>query len=389
MKPQWLEQERKRKYHKIAELFPLLEGPDYDELKADIAKNGLLEAIWLHPDGSIIDGRNRHRACIETETQPRFRTWSGQGSLVAFVVSLNLHRRHLTSSQRAVIALDVLPLLEREAKQRQVDLSGGNWQAAHSDTNYTENLGEIVTQGLGRSTEHAANLFNTNNRYVKDAKKLQRQAPDLLASVKIGEITIPQAKRELVKRQKKEAQPLPSNKYRVVYADPPWKYGNDGIIGETDHYGHTGRHYPSMTISELCEMGPKVKEMTERNAVLFLWVTSPLLEECFPVIRAWGFKYKTSFVWDKIKHNYGHYNSVRHELLLICTRGSCTPDNVQLFDSVQNIERSDTHSEKPEEFRAIIDTIYTHGKRIELFARKEIEGWDYWGNEDAGQHSAC
>ena len=110
-----------------------------------------------------------------------------------------------------------------------------------------------------------------------------------------------------------------------------------------------------------------------------LSVTSPLLEDSFKVINAWGFKYKTSFVWDKIAHNMGHYNSVRHEFLLVATKGSCTPDNIKLFDSVVSINRTE-HSKKPEEFRNIIDTLYTYGKKLELFARDAAEGWDVWGN---------
>ena len=132
-----------------------------------------------------------------------------------------------------------------------------------------------------------------------------------------------------------------------------------------------------MSIAELCDL--PVADIAEDNAVLFLWTTSPILEECFQVIKAWGFKYKASFVWDKIKHNMGHYNSVRHEFLLICTRGSCTPDVVKLFDSVQSIERTE-HSKKPEKFREIIDTLYTHGNRVELFARQPADGWEVWGN---------
>lgn len=121
-------------------------------------------------------------------------------------------------------------------------------------------------------------------------------------------------------------------------------------------------------------------ELAEKDAVLFLWVTSPLLFDCLPIIKAWGFDYKSSFVWDKIKHNMGHYNSVRHEFLLICTRGSCTPDNPKLFDSVQSIERG-THSTKPEEFRTIIETLYPHGNRLELFARRSATGWQSYGNQ--------
>ena len=77
----------------------------------------------------------------------------------------------------------------------------------------------------------------------------------------------------------------------------------------------------------------------------------------------------------------GHYNSVRHELLLVATKGSCVPDNAKLFDSVQVIERTDKHSEKPEEFRGIVDTLYKHGNKLELFARKQVKGWFVYGYE--------
>jgi N6-adenosine-specific RNA methylase IME4 len=104
-----------------------------------------------------------------------------------------------------------------------------------------------------------------------------------------------------------------------------------------------------------------------------------LLEECFEVIKAWGFKYKSSFVWDKVKHNMGHYNSVRHEFLLVCTRGSCTPDNKKLYDSVQSVERGG-HSEKPVEFVNIINDLYQYGNKLELFCRTPRDGFDVWGD---------
>jgi len=358
-----------KEFHRISNLFPLMEGAEFEELKQDIAANGLREAIWLHPDGSILDGRNRYRACLEVGIEPHFRTWDEKGSLVTFILSMNLHRRHLTSSQRAVIALETLPFLEKEAKER---------QGTRTD------ITEIFPESSGEARHYAAQIAQTNPRYVSDAKKLQRDAPDLLAEVKSGNKTLPQAKREYVKRQRKESPPLPSSKYRVLYADPPWGYSNTwsgGDEGFSDRWTSAQTHYPTMTIAELCDIGPRIKDITEDNAVLFLWVTSPMLEECFEVVNAWGFKYKTSFVWDKVGHNFGHYNSVRHEFLLICTKGSCTPDSDTLIDSVQSIKKSKVHSEKPEEFRTIIDTLYTHGKKLELFARADAEGWETWGNE--------
>lgn len=183
-----------------------------------------------------------------------------------------------------------------------------------------------------------------------------------------------EVERETVHANRPKVAP-PTGKYRILYADPPWDYSDSGL----QQYGHASHHYPTMTIAELCAL--PIKDLAEDNAVLFLWVTSPFLDECFAVVSAWGFSYKTSFVWDKVAHNFGHYNSVRHEFLLVCTRGSCTPDATTLHDSVQTIERSGKHSEKPEAFRTIIDGLYTHGDRIELFAREAHPNWARWGNE--------
>lgn len=254
-----------RPYHPIANLFPLLQGEEFEQLKADIAANGLLEAIWLHPDGSILDGRNRHRACIETGIEPRFRTWKGQGSLVSFVVSLNLHRRHLSSSQRAVVVLDVLPMLEAEARERQATSTGG------ADPQLTETIPEAEK---GEAREQAADLFQTNPRYVSDAKRIQQDAPDLLEQVKGGTLTIPKATRELKKRKAKkkkqarektpEPAPLPVVKsprlivsraedmpevegetIDLIITSPPynlggnnWPMGGNGRVPRTDGIGY-------------------------------------------------------------------------------------------------------------------------------------------------------
>ena len=175
--------------------------------------------------------------------------------------------------------------------------------------------------------------------------------------------------------------PLPlGTKYRVVYADPPWAYGQQqhGAAG-TVQMTTLAHHYPSMTTKELCAL--PVADLAKDNAVLFLWVTSPLLIECSAVIDAWGFAYKASTVWDKVKHNVGHYVSVRHEFLLICTQRSCLPDVRKLPDSVYVEERT-RHSAKPLHFRDLIDTLYPSGKRIELFCRgSTAKGWDAWGQE--------
>ena len=179
------------KFHPLANLFPLMDGPAFDELVEDIRANGLREEIWLH-EGKIIDGRNRYRACKEAGVKPKYRTWDGDGSLVSFIVSLNLHRRHLTSSQRAVIALDVLPELKREAKER---------QGARTDLNIVATLPQC---DAGKSRDQAANLMNTSARYVQDAKAIADKAPDLLDKVRGGELSLPKAKKEVQKRERQQ-----------------------------------------------------------------------------------------------------------------------------------------------------------------------------------------
>lgn len=168
--------------------------------------------------------------------------------------------------------------------------------------------------------------------------------------------------------------PEPIKTYRIIYADPPWSYDTEMPPRGLE----PSAYYPVMELSSICAL--PVAQWAEDNAVLFLWATTPVMEEALQVVRAWGFTYKAQFIWDKIKHNMGHYNSVRHELLLICTRGSCQPDKQQLFDSVQSIERSSKHSEKPVEFYDIIETLYTHGHKLEIFARVAREGWDVYGH---------
>lgn len=425
-----------KEFHEVANIFPLMQGEEFDALKADIAANGLREPVWLHTDGRIIDGRNRYRACCELGIEPMYRTWDGNGSLVSFVVSLNLHRRHLSSGQKAMIAAEILPLLEEEGRQAKIRAAIATNVKLGRISHEPERLEEVLIQGGSdifvcpdcgdmfdvevwhcqncnshwqmhreycancyeerntlfqkfekapvNSVETAATVVGTNRQYVADAKRLMENAPDLAEQVKAGDLKITEARRQLNQRQKSEAPPLPTDKYRIIYADPPWKYNNSGAI-ETDNgrevFTRVEQHYPTMSIEELCAMGPDVRAMATSDAVLFLWTTSAMLEVAFDVINAWGFKYKTSVVWNKVRHTWGPYVSVRHELLLICTRGSCTPDANELPNSVQSIERSDRNSEKPEQFRQMIDQMYTHGRRIELFSRTKVSGWEVWGNE--------
>lgn len=186
--------------------------------------------------------------------------------------------------------------------------------------------------------------------------------------------------RDLGKMQSEGVQDLPTNKkYRVIYADPPWQYDGNQYGKSGVRYTQIDSHYPTLSLEELSSL--PVGEITAKNAVLFMWTTSAFLESALGLARSWGFTYRSNMIWDKVKHTIGYYVSMRHELLLICGQGASTPDVKKLYDSVYVEERT-THSKKPEYFRHLIDELYPHGNRIELFARGELpKGWDAYGNE--------
>jgi len=373
-----------------------------DDLAKSIKEIGLLNPITITKDFRLVAGYHRLTACKKLGWKTIPANVVDMDALKAELAEIdeNLIRNELTVLERAEQLKrrkEIYEALHPETKQ---GVAGGkaSGQArrttAESAVVHTPSFVEDTAQKTGRAArtvfeevQIATNLDDEVKEMIRDTEIADRKT-DLLklarmdkeeqkkvaAKIREGAKSLVDARRLVKKEDVKETPPL-EGKYRVIYADPPWRY-NDKRDGNT-----TGAedHYPTMSIEELCNL--PVRDLAEDNAVLFLWTTSPLLEDSFKVINAWGFKYKTSFVWDKVRHNMGHYNSVRHEFLLVATRGSCTPDNPKLFDSVVTIERSDKHSEKPERFREIIDTLYTHGRKIELFARKPAEGWEVWGNQ--------
>lgn len=192
--------------------------------------------------------------------------------------------------------------------------------------------------------------------------------------------------RTLIRAQRRqgviEGQAELKGKYRVIYLDPDWNYENKQWHGSAEH------HYETSPIEEISkQISTIIQAHAMRDAVMAMWATAPvLLQNPGPrdVIDACGFTYKQNIVWDKVLGASGHYHHGNHEHLLICTRGSCTPDqDANWLDSVQVIRRRADleHSEKPEEFRQIIERLWTHGPYVELFGRKRVKGWDVMGND--------
>jgi len=180
--------------------------------------------------------------------------------------------------------------------------------------------------------------------------------------------------------------PFPNKKYKIIYADPPWSYNKYSNSKKNISDKIRVTPYPPMPLEEIKSM--PVSQIAEDDCVLFLWVTFPCLEMGLEVIKAWGFKYKTvAFNW--IKKNkkgigwfmgFGHYTRANGEICLLATRGKGSKV-LKKNMSQMVITPLTVHSEKPQIVLKKIVDLFGEQSRIELFARKQISGWDTWGND--------
>ena len=177
------------------------------------------------------------------------------------------------------------------------------------------------------------------------------------------------------KRAKHRAAALPKDTYRIVYADPPWKYD----FSETDSRDLDERQYPTRSLADIISEAPK----TASDSVLFLWATAPKLLEALEVLEAWGFTYVTHAVWDKGMIGMGYWFRGQHELLLVGKRGKFPPPAPKNRVASVLRHRRGRHSEKPEIVRELIEEWYPgedENSRLVMYSRKEYDGWTCWGH---------
>jgi N6-adenosine-specific RNA methylase IME4 len=332
----------------------------------------------------------------------KFEQYTGNDP-VGYVISANLRRRHLSESQRGIVAAKLANMK-----------SGARTDLAPIDA---------------RSQGDAARLLNVGERTVERAAVvIARGAPDLRKAVEAGAVKVSAAaiiagelpadeQVEIVARGPKELQKAASalNKakrernrakrvgkvlasavapafptgrcYPVIYADPPWRY-------ENPHMGSTGRSieekYDTMALHDICAL--PVGELATPDAVLFLWTTVPHTYCSVPkVLDAWGFAFHSEIVWDKEKLGMGYWTRGQHEKLLICSRGKIdAPHGPGCSRSVYREPRGE-HSAKPLYFYDMIEKMFPQfcarppapPLMIELFANVRSEdareGWAVWG----------
>lgn len=198
--------------HEYAKLFPPMSEEEFEELVEDIRQNGQLEPIVVYED-KILDGRNRYNACMKLGIKPKMKDYDGERlSALDFVISKNIKRRHLTASQKALLALEIKPLLEKEARKRQATKSRGMLQKNEVlpqkivegvNTNETNKQRNIQIE-KGEANEQVGKIIGVNKEYIRKAEKVKKEAPELIEKIMTGEMNLSEASKEIRKKQRDE-----------------------------------------------------------------------------------------------------------------------------------------------------------------------------------------
>ncbi|MCD4511518.1 S-adenosylmethionine-binding protein [Brucella pseudogrignonensis] len=388
--------------HPLADMFPMIPEAERKLLADDIVTYGQRDPIILL-DGMVLDGRNRQWACGFAEVEPIYEQYAG-GDPLNFVLSKNLHRRHLTESQRALIAAAIV-----------------DWERGVNQT----------TAGPANlQTRRAAEKLSISERAVYSAKRIhEKGAPELLDAIRAGKVTIhageaiselqhsEQAK--VIREEKKaivaKAKAIRSDQqkvkhavrmttmgliadrgaatapaelgrvYPVYYFDAPWQFGVHSEV--TGREKSAENHYPTMPTDDIVKL---MSGLIGGNnpAVCFAWATNPMLPDALRVLDACGFTYVHHWIWDKEVAGTGYWGRDRHELLLIGRRGDVAAPLPGTQPETVHRERKGKHSAKPAFFAEQIERLYPDLPKLELFCRDPRPGWDAWGFEAAGRAAA-
>jgi N6-adenosine-specific RNA methylase IME4 len=348
-------------YHEYANLFPMMGKEELAGLCDDMFNHGYDHRFPIVLfDNKILDGRNRQLAADTIGVLPRYVEYEGTDSeALEFVIRCNLHRRHLNESQRAMVGA-------RLATMRSGD---------RTDIEPCLNLSKV-------SQPEAASLLNVSRSTVQFAKQvIERGTPELIAAVERGEIAVSRAIQEIkraeviTRLESVEQQEVKATEgvYDVVVIDPPWdtkKIERDVAPNQVEF------EYPTMTDEEIKELDLPLAD----ECHVWLWTTHKKLPIAFDLLDRWGLKYVCAFTWHKPggfqPFGLPQYNC---EFALYARRGTPIFTETKRFNVCFEAPRG-AHSEKPEEFYEMVRRV-TAGRRLDMFNRRQIAGFDGWGNE--------
>lgn len=421
-----------------SDLFRPLTDSEYEDLKADIQKRGVIVPIIVNESNEVLDGQHRlkiaHELGIPHGSIPfQVRAGLSENAQAELAYVLNLHRRHFTKEERVLEVVRRRKLGWSTTKIAEaVGVSHPTVIEDLQECSGCQNLQpEQVTGTDSKSypaTKPTPEELNARQERVKAARaegasvrQIAKQegvsvgtvAADLSRPAVVNVLGVTRVKEtsDLIQRAPHQAEGYTNFKdlkktvtrsenrekrlenlkqistgnaelstektYPIILADPPWRYQHQ--VRECDHIEN---HYPTMSLEEICCL--PVAELATDPAVLFMWVTSPKAQEAMQVLEAWGFTYKTQAIWDKEIMGMGYWFRQQHELVYVATRGNFPPPSGPVRRRSVYREKKTEHSVKPAWLHDYLEEAYPELNKIELFARSARPGWDVWGNQSNG-----
>ena len=367
------------------QLAPPLSDADRQRLRESIAEHGVLVPVTIDQNGTLLDGH--HRSALARELgvelpEPSVVHCSSEEARLSVAATLNADRRQMTDGQRTILGRKLEERFRELARERQRQAGEQHGRGIDSSGTTVQELSDTQANAAARDQVAEAVGLGSGRTYERNAKALEEieeSAPDLYEQIESGEADMREARKEYRLRKKAErtqqiAETPPEDldgAYEVIYLDPPWRYEHAEPTRKVEN------HYPTMSLDELKALEVPAAD----DSVMLMWATSPMLAQAMSLLDAWGFDYRTSMVWVKDKIGMGYYARQRHELLLIARRGNApVPEPSARPDSVIEAPR-EQHSAKPEKVYDLIDAMWPHASKVELFARNQRPGWASWGNQ--------
>ena len=256
---------KKLKIHPLALLIPVMQEGDRSRLKEDIRIHGVNEALWLH-EGKVLEGRTRYGICLELGIKPDFKAFKGACSPRTFVLSMNIHRRHLTPSQLAAFGVEeLLEDLEKEAKERKRT----NMNSVHTQ--------KVEYAQKGESAELLGKFLKVNKQYIYDAKSIKEKSPETFKKIVSGDLTISEAKLQLKPTQPKKKKKRRSRKFENKYREMIEKTLNLPYRGHEDIYRTLSKIYLRWNRRNDKKMICELESLEEEFCELFLTPNKPHL----------------------------------------------------------------------------------------------------------------
>lgn len=372
------------------DLIQSLTADEFKQLEDNVLAEGIRDAIVVWND-TIVDGHNRYQLAQKHSLQFDLHQvdFNSQDEAVLWIIDNQLGRRNLTDfvklelqQKRADVLYEQGRRIKSQTAQEQVNR--GNQYKKVQDLSIIDKSSK--TEPAHNTQNEIAEALNWSTGKVAQGQYVIKHAPEeVKEKLRAGELSMNEAykaikteeKKAIVQEQiqvlkEKEVQPS-TGIYDVIVIDPPWQMEK---IEREVAPNQVGFDYPTMTIDEIKAMDLPAEE----NCHVFMWITQKHHRHGFEIFDAWGVNFICEFVW----HKNGGFQpfglpQFNHEYVMYGRIGTPTFIDFKNFFTCFNANRTG-HSAKPEEFYDTIRRV-TAGKRIDMFNRRKIEGYDTWGNQ--------